>query len=156
MHGRWDGQLVRSTEIALVSDSPYSGKGRAGICQDGEVAGCVGGEVERATGHTKKGDPVSRVAEKQRLRMRRLGVFGHGLGDRAGTQAAGAHGHGRDFARRQLGPHLHEVGLETALGLVVGVADVVADLGLFAAMLADFGHDEVPPENMFAGSVGAG
>jgi hypothetical protein len=38
--------------------------------------------------------------------------------------------------------------LEAALGLVVGVADVVADLGLFAAMLANLGHFEVPPGNM--------
>jgi len=58
----------------------------------------------------------------------------------AGAEAAGAD---PDILNRTLtqGPDPAQVGLPTALGVVVGVADIIAHLGPFAANLADVGHD---------------
>jgi len=39
------------------------------------------------------------------------------------------------------GPDPAQIGLPAALGVVVGVADIIAHLGLFAANLANISHD---------------
>jgi DNA-binding XRE family transcriptional regulator len=72
-----------------------------------------------------------------------LGARG-GLDHRAGAQAAGANGHGADLAGGLHGAHFAQVGLEAALALVVGVGDVVAHLGLLAALFANLGHIKPP------------
>jgi hypothetical protein len=37
-------------------------------------------------------------------------------------------------------PHILQVGIKTALGLYIGMADQMANLGLFAAHFTLFGH----------------
>ena len=76
-----------------------------------------------------------------RIRCRKLvGLADDGLGDQPGAQAAGAHGNGADFAVGELMAHVLKVGVEHALGFDVGMADIVAGLGLLAAKRTLLGH----------------
>lgn len=56
-----------------------------------------------------------------------------GLGNSTGAYAAGAYRNLFNFAGRKLGPDLLEVGHKTTIALVMGVTDIVSDLGLFPA-----------------------
>jgi toxin ParE1/3/4 len=129
-----------------------------------DVDAAFGQDAGESAEQTTTGRTGGRRQKKRRARRRaalendavlakKLVVFHDRLGHRAGTQAAGAHRHGGHLARRQLGPNLDQVGRKATLRLVVGVADVVAALGLLAAMLANLGHDKVPPENRTRGSA---
>ena len=86
-----------------------------------------------------------------------VGLADNGLRNHTGAQAAGAHGNRADFAVGELVAHILKVGVEHALGLDVGVAHIVAGLGLFAAKFALLGHDILhifgrSPEKIFLGA----
>mgnify|MGYP003623767492 CR=1 FL=1 len=68
----------------------------------------------------------------------------HGLDDRAGTQAARADALGHHTTVGLLVAHVLQVGIKAALGLYVGMAHKVADLGLFSTYFALFRHGEPP------------
>ena len=63
-----------------------------------------------------------------------------GLGHHARTDATGADGKGPHAAIGELVPNALKVRVEATLGLDVGMADKIADLGLFAAEIAFFAH----------------
>lgn len=63
-----------------------------------------------------------------------------GLGHSARTQAAGADSQCADTAIRELMAHSLKIGVETALGLDIGMAYEIANLGLFAAEIAFLAH----------------
>jgi hypothetical protein len=71
----------------------------------------------------------------------RLTLLTHqGLDHNARAQATGAHGKSPHTAVRKLVTHTLEVGVKTTLGLDIGMADEVANLGLFAAENAFLAH----------------
>ena len=71
----------------------------------------------------------------------RLGLLTHrGFGHRARAQATGAHRKGAHATVGKLVTHALQIGVEAALGLDVGVAHHITDLGLFAAKNAFLAH----------------
>ena len=68
--------------------------------------------------------------------MKRLTRTLQGFGYRAGTDATGADLDGRYAAVRSFCFHLLQVRVPGGTGLVVGVADIVATAGAFAADFA--------------------
>jgi hypothetical protein len=81
----------------------------------------------------EKGDPVGRLFRSVQ-RLERL--VGDRLGHGAGADAAGADAHALHFAGLQLSANGLKIGHEAALGFVVGVADIIADLGSLPANFA--------------------
>lgn len=86
-----------------------------------------------------------------------VGLADNGFHNHAGAQAAGAHGNRADFAVGELVTHVLKVGVEHTLGLDVGMAHIVAGLGLFATKFALLGHDILhifgrSPEKIFLGA----
>ena len=69
-----------------------------------------------------------------------VGLADNGFRNHAGAQAAGAHGNRADFAVGELVTHVLKVGVEHTLGLDVGMADEITNLGLFAAENAFLAH----------------
>ena len=59
-----------------------------------------------------------------------VGLADNGFRNHAGAQAAGAHGNRADFAVGELVTPVLKVGVEHTLGLDVGMAHIVAGLGL--------------------------
>jgi hypothetical protein len=71
--------------------------------------------------------------------LKKLGsLVGYGLGHGSGTDALGANFDPLHFAGLQLGAYGLKIGHEAPLGLVVGMADIVADLRSFSANIANF------------------
>ena len=86
-----------------------------------------------------------------------VGLADNGFRNHAGAQAAGAHGNRADFAVGELVTHVLKVGVEHTLSLDVGMAHIVAGLGLFATKFALLGHDILhifgrSPEKIFLGA----
>ena len=70
-----------------------------------------------------------------------LGLLTHrGLNNNARAQATGADGKGPHATVGELVTHALQIGIEATLGLNVGVAHKIADLGLFAAKDAFLAH----------------
>jgi hypothetical protein len=67
-------------------------------------------------------------------------LFLSGFYDLTGTQTTRAY---LDIADRTFaqGPNLPQIGLPAALGVVVGMADVITHFRAFAANVAHIGHD---------------
>ena len=65
----------------------------------------------------------------------------HGLIHSTGTNAAGADIEGAHRTISKLMANALQIGVKTALGLDVGVADIIAALGRFAAESAYLAHD---------------
>lgn len=63
-----------------------------------------------------------------------------GLGDHPGADAAGANRESSHAAVSKLMPNALQVGVKTTLGLDIGMADKIANLGLFAAENAFLAH----------------
>jgi hypothetical protein len=67
-----------------------------------------------------------------------------GLGGRldhdTASDAPGAGSHFFDLAAGKLGPNPLQIGMKPAFGLIVGVTDIVADTGAFAAKITFFCH----------------
>ena len=100
-----------------------------------------GRQTQKAGLHSKKAPiAVATGALRTKNKLVLLGAGG-GLGHHTGAQATGAHGQGAHGAVSELMTHALQVGVEAALGLDVGMADKIADLGLFAAEIAFFAHD---------------
>ena len=88
-----------------------------------------------------KKSPGSNLSGLKAAKDWRLGLLAHrGLGHRARANATGAHGKGAHAAVGELVTHALQIGIEAALGLDVGVAHKIADLGLFAAKDAFLAH----------------
>ena len=85
--------------------------------------------------------PGSNLSGLKAAKDGRLGLLTHrGFGHRARTQATGAHRKGAHAAVGELVTHALQIGIEATLGLNVGVAHKIADLGLFAAKDAFLAH----------------
>jgi len=67
-----------------------------------------------------------------------------GLGGRfdhdTASDAPGAGSHFFDLAAGKLGPNPLQIGMKPAFGFIVGVTDIVADTGAFAAKITFFCH----------------
>jgi hypothetical protein len=68
----------------------------------------------------------------------------HRFGDRPGTNTPSANLHPLYLAGLQLYANGLKIGHETPFGLIVGVADIVADLGPFITNFTKSRHDVLP------------
>ena len=71
----------------------------------------------------------------------KLALFARdGLGHGTRTQTTGADGQSANTAVRKLVTHALKIGVKAALGLDIGMAHEIANLGLFAAEIAFLAH----------------
>lgn len=96
---------------------------------------------ERATCGMEEKSPDSGLTGPVMATKDRLALFAHhGFGHNARTQTAGTDGQSANTAIRKLVTHALKIGVEAALGLDIGMAHEIANLGLFAAEIAFLAH----------------